>query len=136
MDGSVSANSNVPALPLPPLLGRCHRLQFPSQDTRVPRAPLIASTSGHPLVLAKSCRQWTMLDRFVKRDTLIEMLSSLSDFSSKQQGSARETISEHQWGRGTLFLSELQNLRRDIARSVGIECRRAFDKKAEKNREE
>ena len=77
-----------------------------------------------------------MLNRFVKRDTLIEMLSSFSNFSSKQQGRAREAMSNHQWERGTLFLSKLQNLGRDFARSVGIECRRAFDKEAEENREE
>jgi hypothetical protein len=49
----------------------------------------------HPVVLAKTCRQPTMLGRIVQRERAIKMRPTRCDVSRGEQGISHEAMPDH-----------------------------------------
>jgi hypothetical protein len=69
-----------------------------------------------------------MLGRIVKRDRLVEVRSPLCDIPRMQQGSAHETMPDHERDCRPLLLGERQELHRSISISRTSPGRRSAAK--------
>jgi hypothetical protein len=86
--------------------------------------------------LAKPRRQQTMLGRIVKRDRLIKVSPAGGDVPRSQQGNSHEAMPNHERDCRPLLLRERQELRREIATDIAIECHKVLGPEGVEDREQ
>src|SRR5262245_51373461 len=81
-------------------------------------------------------RQMTMLGRIIKRDRPVLVRTTFRNVSRKRQGSAHDAMPDHPRNGGSLFLSKCQEMGREIAHRVAIECPNVSEPKAKEDGEQ
>ena len=74
------------------------------------------------MVLAKSRRQRTVLDRIVKCERAIKMRSTLREVSRVHQGRSHHAMPYHKRNGRPLFFGKRQALGREVATGIAVEC--------------